>query len=116
MAKSQTRRSVSLNRDVYVVSSKYALRTDVTLSQLTTEALREYLKKRGVSLPDVEHVPVEIAERAATAIRHGIVAREERRYSGRVTDSYRLLPGPVRKALGDAAAEYVGEPMRKVAT
>lgn len=48
MAKVQTRRSVSLNRDVYVAALRHALRSERALSLLVTDALRAY----GVSISD----------------------------------------------------------------
>lgn len=121
MANKQTRRAVSLNRHVYVAASKAALRRGMTLSQLTTEGYRAL----GIDVGETHHTPVEIAERATTAIRHGIVKREEDRgrreqprmatpfSSPRLLGSYlrKQRPGPIRRALGDAHADACGEPM-----
>jgi hypothetical protein len=118
MAQSQLRRrSVSLHRDLYVAASKLALRRDVTLCQLVSDALRAY----GVDAPETAHVPREIAERNAEAIRHGIVAREDRQdrrrraalTAVRLVGSYRTRPGPIRTSLGDAHADACGEPLWK---
>lgn len=123
MAHRQSRRAVSLNREVYVEASKFAFRKDVTLSQLTTDALRSHLAKHGVTIPPTQHVPIEIAEHAAEAVRHGIVRREQRRHqrkrhsigevaSARVVDTFLRVkrPGPIRQALGDGHANALGEP------
>jgi len=119
MAKLQTRRAVSLNREVYVSASSFAFRSGKTLSQLTTDAYRAY----GIPIPDTHHMPLEVAELAAEAIRHGIPRREEKRdrrkrsrigafAKARIVDSFLRVqrPGPIRKALGDAHADVCGEP------
>lgn len=119
MARFQQRRSVSLNRSVYVAASKHAFRVGKTLSQLVTESLRS----AGIEIPDTHHTPVEIAQLAAEAIRHSIPARDDRYYqrkrmrvgkvaSAKVVESYRLIKrdGPIRRALSDAHADACGEP------
>lgn len=119
MANRQSRRSVSLNRSVYVAASMHAFRAGKTLSQLVTESLRS----AGITIPDTHHTPIEVAELAAEAIRHSIPARDDRYYrhkrmrvgsvaSAKVVESYRLIKrdGPIRRALSDAHADACGEP------
>lgn len=107
MAKKQTRRAVSLPRHVYIAATALAYSRGVTLAQLTTDALRAF----GVVAAESYHVPVEHAQAAKEAREHG-------RWKVRPGSSVRLLEsyervrrdGPIRKALGDAHADALGEP------
>lgn len=109
MAKRQTRRAVSLNRDVYVAASKHAFRSGKTLSQLTTEAYRAL----GVDIPDTHHTPVEVAAKAMAHKRPIVgIATPNGKLEVRLVHSFLRVKraGPIRKALGDAHADACGEP------
>lgn len=104
MAKKQTRRSVSLNRDAYVAASKEAFRRGMTLSQLTTEGYRAL----GIKLPETHHAPLEVAQKAADG--KGELAMPGKLHV-RLVGSFIKRPGPIRRALGDRVADSMGEPM-----
>jgi len=51
MAKQQTRRSISFNRELYEVLHREAAKQQKSATQFVTEIVRNALKKRGVKLP-----------------------------------------------------------------
>lgn len=100
MAKIQTRRTVSLNRTVYDTALAHAHRSNQTLAELVTDALR----RAGVAIPETEHTPVAVVAHA----------QERRRRIGevkaRLDASIAKRPGLIRQMLGDQIADMCGEP------
>ena len=97
MALKQTRRSVSLNRQLYDAATAVASERGVPLAQLVADALRA----AGVKAPST-HIPVALVQRA-------IKARSRKR---KVISGAAVMKriGPIRKMLGDEIADMCGEP------
>lgn len=100
MAKSQTRRTVSLNRAVYTAALREAHARSMSLAELVTASLRA----AGVAIPETEHTPVAVVAHA----------QERRRRIGevkaRLDASIAKRPGLIRQMLGDQIADMCGEP------
>lgn len=97
MAKIQTRRSVSLNRQLYDAATATAAKRGVSLAQLVADSLRA----AGVKAPST-HVPVELVQRAVRAR-----SRKRKVISG--AQALKRI-GPIRQMLGDQIADMCGDP------
>lgn len=55
MAKRQTRRSVSLTRDLYLIAQKYADSQNLALAHLISDLLERELAQAGIDTPSLVH-------------------------------------------------------------
>jgi uncharacterized protein (DUF1778 family) len=95
MAKKQTRRSISLNREHYAIVKRAAEQHGLSIAKFVVDALR----RAGVDLPPTAHMAFTDAQHAT---------KQRRRQKALPAPS--SGSGPIRRALGDAVADRVGEP------
>jgi hypothetical protein len=101
MARKQTRRTVSLNRDIYERAKKQADREGKSLAHAVTDALLGWLKGKA---PDLVHMDPDVVGRA-------VAARERKAQQFTTVVSY--VRAPFCAVCAEVAPPYVLRPLGK---
>jgi hypothetical protein len=94
MAKKQSRRAISFSREVYEATKRAAEREDKSIAHFVTDVLRA----AGVEFPTTSHARL-VDVKHMTRRRHGKPKAQPPK----------RREGAIRRALGDAVADWAGE-------